>query len=83
MEVMLEILPGHSEYLFRHADGTPTGGLDNVLDSFRPLEDHQGRTRAAEFSPSKVKAVRVRMIDAGLARSTIDRRIGRIIHLFR
>jgi integrase len=38
---------------------------------------------AREFSPLKLKAVRQSMIESGLARTTINQRIGRIVHIFK
>jgi integrase len=82
-ELMLTFLSGHAELHYRHADGTPTGGLANFRDSFRPLKELYGRATARQFSPLKLKAVRERMIETGLARSTINQRVGRIVHLFK
>jgi integrase len=73
----------HAEGHYRRADGTPTGELDNFRDSLRPLRRLSGTTPAAEFGPKALKAVRQAMIDAGLARTTINQRIGRIVHLFK
>jgi integrase len=82
-QLMLSFLSGHAEIHYRHADGSPTGELANFGDSFRPLKELYGRCPAAEFSPLKLKAVREKMIQIGLARSTINQRVGRIIHLFK
>jgi hypothetical protein len=82
-ELIHSFLSGHAEVHYRHVDGTPTGEMVNFRDSFRPLKELYGRTPAAEFSPLRMKAVRGRMIESGLARSTIDQRVGRIIHLFK
>ena len=68
---------------YRRADGTPTGELDNYRDSLRPLRRLYGRTPAADFGPLALKAVRQAMIDAGLARTTINQRVGRIVRLFK
>jgi integrase len=73
----------HAEGHYRHADGTSTGELDNFRDSLRPLRRLYGAFPAAEFGPKALKAVRQAMIDAGLARTTINQRVGRIVHLFK
>ena len=68
---------------YRHRNGTPTGEIDNYRDSLRPLRRLHGSTLAADFGPLKLKAVRQSMIDSGLARTTINQRIGRIDHVFK
>ena len=73
----------HAEKHYRHADGTPTGELDNYRDSLRPLRGLYGSVAARVFSPLKLKAVRQSMIDAGLCRTTINHRVGRIVRLFK
>jgi len=73
----------HAEQHYRHADGTPTGELDNFRDSLRPLRKLFGTTPAKEFGPKAIKACRQAMINAGLARTTINQRVGRIVHLFK
>jgi hypothetical protein len=42
-----------------------------------------GEAPAAEFSPLKLKAVRQRMIDAGLCRGVSNQRVGRIVRMFK
>ncbi|HEU5116669.1 MAG TPA: hypothetical protein VFT74_08325 [Isosphaeraceae bacterium] len=66
----------------RRSDGSPTGELDNYKDSLRPLRKLYGHTSACEFGPLALKAVRQAMIDSGLARSTINQRVGRIVRMF-
>jgi integrase len=82
-QLMLSFLSGHAEIHYRHADGSPTGELANFSDSFRPLKELYGPCPAEDFSPLKLKAVRQKMIQTGLARSTINQRVRRIIHLFK
>ena len=73
----------HAESTTAAPDGTPTGELANFRDSLRPLRRLYGGTPAAGFGPLAFKAVRQAMIDAGLARTTINQRIGRIVHVFK
>ncbi len=68
---------------YRRADGSPTGELQNYRDSLRPLRKLYGHTTARDFGPLALKAVRQSMIDSGLARSTINQRIGRIVRMFK
>jgi integrase len=73
----------HAEAHYRRADGTPTGELDNFRDALRPLRGLYGATPAAAFTPKCLKLVRQAMIDDGLARTTINQRVGRIVHVFK
>jgi integrase len=73
----------YAQTYYRHADGTPTKEIEAFKDSLRPLRRLYGHTPAAGFGPLALKAVRQVMIDAGLCRSTINQRIGRIKHLFK
>src|SRR5206468_2019476 len=77
-EVILEFMKwadGH----YRHADGTPTGELDNFRHALRPLKCLYGSTPAKSFSPKPLKAIRQDMIDAGLSRGTINARVAKIV----
>jgi len=73
----------HAEMHYRHADGTPTGELDGQRLSLRPLRELYRETPVVDFSPLKLKAVRQRIIDAGLCRRLINQRIGRIVRMFK
>ncbi len=64
-------------------NGEPTGEIDGIKDSLRPLRKLYGRTLAAEFGPLRLKAVRQHMIDVqGICRTEINKRIGRIKRAF-
>jgi integrase len=80
---MLLAFWSHAERHYRTPSGRPTKELANFGDTFRPLRQLYGSTIAREFSPLRLKALRQTMIDAGLARTTINQRIGRIIHVFK
>jgi hypothetical protein len=64
-------------------DGRPTRELDNIRDALRPVRDLYGHTAAAQFGPMARKAIRRAMIDAGLARTTINFRISKIRRAFK
>jgi integrase len=72
-----------AEVHYRRPDGAPTSELDNYRLSLRPLRELYGRLPVADFSPLKLKAVRQKMIDAGLCRTEINRRVARVARLFR
>lgn len=82
-DLILAFWKQHAEQHYRHADGSPTGELDNYRDSLRLLRRLYGTTPTSLFSPLPLKAVRQAMIESGLARTTINQRIGRIVHLFK
>jgi integrase len=82
-EVVKAFLTRHAEAHYRRADGSPTGELANFRLSLRPLCRLYGHSPAAAFRPKALKAVRQSMVDAGLARGTINQRVGRIVHLFK
>ena len=64
-------------------DGRPTRELDNIRDALRPLRQLYGHSPAERFGPLALKAVRQSMIAAGLARTTINFRIGKIRRAFK
>ena len=61
----------HANVYYRRPDGTPTI-LDRVKMTMKPLRELYGRTRAADFGPNALRAIRQTWIDAGLARRTIN-----------
>jgi hypothetical protein len=60
----------------------PSTEADHVRLSIRPLKALYGRAEAKDFGPLALKAVRDKMIDAGLCRREVNKRIGRIKRLF-
>ncbi|WP_240911487.1 tyrosine-type recombinase/integrase [Paludisphaera soli] len=73
----------------RHADGyyvkngKPTVEPGNIRLAGRPLRQLYGQTPAREFGPVALKAVRGAMAEADICRSEINRRIGRIVRVFK
>ncbi len=53
----------HVEKHHRHPDGTPTSEVDQYRLSLKPLRILYGHTRAADFGPLALKAVRQTLID--------------------
>jgi len=73
----------YAQAYYRHADGTPTHEAECYRDALRPLRRLYGHTAAAQFGPLALKAVRQAMIEAGICRTHINRRVGRIKHVFK
>lgn len=73
----------HAEAHYRDADGRPTNELGNIRDAIRPLRQLYGDTRAGEFGPLALRAVRDAMIRSGLARTTVNARVNRMRRMFR
>ncbi len=64
-------------------DGEPTRELDNIRYALRLVRALYGNTAADQFGPLALKALRAKMIDAGLSRKLINQRIGKIKRVFR
>lgn len=73
----------HAEEHYRRVDGTTTQELVEYRQTFKPVRELHGHTPAAEFGPRALKAVRQKMLDAGLCRSTINNRVRRLRHVFK
>lgn len=68
----------------RHAKGYHrVKELEKISLAVRPLRVLYAKTRVADFGPLALKAVRQQMIDAGLARTTINSRTNRLRHIFK
>ena len=59
------------------------GEVDNYRYSFRELRKLFAHTPVDQFTPKSLKKVRQLMIDAGLSRKVVNRRISRIQRLFK
>jgi integrase len=64
-------------------EGKPTKELICMREAIRPLRRLYGHTKPSEFGPKALKAVRQYMIDEGLSRGVVNRRIGRIKRAFK
>jgi integrase len=73
----------HAQRHYRHEDGTSTTEVAAYRDALRPLRDMYSTLPAADCSPLKLKAVRQRMVDAGLTRALINRRVGKVVRMFK
>jgi integrase len=83
----------HVEGYYRHADGTPTGEVPAMRYALRPLNYLHGRTVAADFGPSALKAVRELLVrgydhpkygpQEATCRTVINARVKRIRRMFK
>jgi integrase len=74
----------HAERYYRNpTTGEPTGEADNFKDALQPMLGLYGHCSWREFGPLALRAVRVEMVRAGLARKTINARTNRIRRFFR
>lgn len=64
-------------------DGEPTGEVQAMKYSLRPVVNLYGKTLVSEFGPMELKAVRETMIGSKLVRRLINHRINRIRRMFR
>jgi integrase len=80
-EVLMAFLR-HAEGYYRK-DGKPTGELDNIKLAIRPLRKLYGHTFASKFGPLALKAVRSSMVESGLCRNEVNKRIGKLTRVFR
>lgn len=64
-------------------DGKQTSEVLCIQIALRPLVAMFGKIQAGDFGPSKLIAVRKKMIDAGRERKSINRNIGRIVRMFK
>ena len=87
----------HAQAYYRHADGTPTSEVESFRHALRPLRRLYGDTRAVDFSPLCLKALRNVMTQPstvkdkngktkalkGWCRTMTNRQIARIKHVFK
>src|SRR5579883_1677235 len=73
----------HAETYYRRPDGSPPSEVSDYAASLRPVRELYGHTPARDFGPVALRAVRDRMIAAGLSRGVINQRVGRIKRAFR
>jgi len=81
-ELVAQFWPWAESY-YRDPDGKPTGEIWPLRVALRPLLRLYGSTRAAEFGPLALIAVRDDMVRAGLARRSVNSHVGRIRRVFR
>jgi integrase len=80
-ELLLAYLAFADSYYVKH--GLPTSEPASIRISIRPVRQLYGDTLAKDFGPLQLKAVRQAMIDSGLCRNEVNKRIRRIARLFK
>jgi len=80
-----ELIVAYWRFAVQHyvKNGVATAEQDCIQSAIRPLRRLYGNTLALKFGPVALKAVRQKMIDAKLARSTINKHVSRIRRMFR
>ena len=73
----------HADQRHRDTAGRPTRELTEYRQCIRLVREHYGHTLAREFGPVALKTLRQVMIDAGLARTLVNRRVNRIRRMFK
>lgn len=63
--------------------GKPSLELDKLAQAIVPLKELYGETATAAFGPVARKAVRPKMIDSNLARTTVNQRVSCIKRIFK
>ncbi len=73
----------------RHAEsyyvknGKATRETTNIQLALRPVRRLYGHTPARDFGPLALKAVRQDMIDSGLCRNEVNKRVGKVVRAFK
>jgi integrase len=80
-EVLLSYLRFAGSYYIKN--GRPTSEPANLALAFRPLRQLYGHTPAVEFGPLGLKPVRRALIDLGICRNEVNKRVGKILRAFK
>jgi integrase len=80
-----EILLAYLEHADRYyvKNGRPTSEPGNIRLAIRPVRRLYGRVAAREFGPLQLKVVRQAMVDGGLRRNEVNRRVRLIARAFK
>ena len=73
----------HASAHYRRADGSTTTEVREYRVVSAVVNEIYSRLPAAKFGPLALKAVRKRMVDAGLSRGVVNQRIGRVKRVFK
>lgn len=73
----------HAQQYYRNPDGTMSSEIEAITLALRPVHELYSLTRAAEFGPLALRAVRQRMIERGGCRANINKQTSRIKRVFK
>lgn len=80
-DLAIRFIEHAKEYYVKH--GEPTSEVNNMRVALRPLVKLFGPLRVANFQTKHIKQYRDKLINAGIARTSINRQLTRIKHVFR
>jgi integrase len=80
-ELLLAYLDWADGYYMKN--GEPTSEPANIRLALRPLRKLYGHTSVTEFGPKRLKTVRQAMIDSGLCRSEVNKRVRQVVRAFK
>jgi integrase len=80
-EMLLAYL-GHADSYYTKY-GRPTKEPEDIRYAIRPLRTLYGHTLARDFGPLALKAVRKSYIDSGLCLNEVNKRVGKVIRVFK
>ncbi len=82
---IIEVLAAYWKHakVYYQRDGKPTSEITYLRESVRVLKRLYGSTLAKDFTPTALMACRTVMVNAGLARSSVNGRVHRIKRLFK
>jgi integrase len=80
-ELMLAYIR-HAEGYYRK-DGKPTSEVRNIGLAIRPVRQLYGHTMASRFGPLALKAVRETLIESGICRNEVNKRVRHIVRAFK
>jgi integrase len=73
----------HCLAYYRRPDGSETSEPRNIRFAIDPLKKQFGSVEAALIGPRELKAVREKMVEAELARKEVNKRIARVVRMFK
>ena len=81
---MVRLLAAADTFAKQHycKDGETTQTLYQIQVSLRPLRKLYGRTSVADFGPKRLRAIQGCMVEDGLSRGVVNKRVGIIKQVF-
>ncbi|QJW93149.1 tyrosine-type recombinase/integrase [Frigoriglobus tundricola] len=83
VDQILLVFLKHANEHYRRADSTPTDQVVEYKRALAPVHKIYGHVPAMEFGPLALKTVRKAYIDAGICRTLINSRIGKVKRVFK